>query len=341
MRGTYRQCVCGTAAGLALCLLVGHAPAFAQDAPQAAPPSAGSVKESADTDDKAVRRSYVLGADDQISIWVLESDEFNGKVYRVGRDVNLPLVGRVPAAGLTIEAFEDLLRVRLSKYIRQPEVVVNMVDFRSQPVSVIGAVTTPGIFQLRGRKTLIEVLSMAGGLRSDAGSAVKITRRKEEGNIPLATATEDGNFQVAEVPLKNIMDAGNPERNIEIRTNDVLSVPAAKMVYVIGNVEKAGGFALHEKDTISVLEAISMAGGISRASSPSNAKILRPLLGGPKRAELPVDVHRILEGKASDVPLLPDDILFIPASVAKSSMAAALGALIQSGTYLGISRGIR
>jgi len=321
-------------------VLVSHGPALGQSAPQTAP-SGASAKKSSEPDDKVVRSSYVLGADDQISIWVLESEEFTGKVFRVGSEVNLPLVGRVPAAGLTIEKFEDVLRGRLSKYIRQPEVVVNMVDFRSQPVSVIGAVNTPGIYQLRGRKTLIEVLSMAGGLSGDAGSAVKITRRREEGAIPLATSSEDGDFHVAEVPLKNIMDAGNPERNIEIRTNDVLSVPAAKMVYVIGNVEKGGGFPLHEKDTVSVLEAISMAGGMSRASSPSGAKILRPLLGGPKRAELPVDVSRILEGKASDVPLLPDDILFIPSSVAKSSMAAALGALIQSGTYLGISRGIR
>jgi len=323
-----------------VCLLVSHAEAFAQTAsPTAASSVAGAKK--AGPDDKAARNSYVLGADDQINIWVLESEEFNGKVFRVGSEVNLPLVGRVPAAGLTIEKFEDLLRVRLSKYIRQPEVVVNMVDFRSQPVSVIGAVTTPGIYQLRGRKSLIEVLSMAGGLRNDAGSAVKITRRREEGNIPLATASEDGDFYVAEVPLKNIMDAGNPERNIEIRTNDVISIPAAKMVYVIGNVEKAGGFPLHEKDTVSVLEALSMAGGMSRASSPHAAKILRPLLGGPKRAELPVDVQNIMEGKASDLPLLPDDILFIPASAAKSSMARALDTLIQSGMYLGIARGVR
>jgi polysaccharide export outer membrane protein len=284
---------------------------------------------------------YELGLDDQISIWVLESDEFSGKLFRVGKDVNLPLVGRVPAAGLTIEKFEDLLRARLAKYIRQPEVLVNIVEFRSQPVSVIGAVTNPGIYQLRGKRTLVEVISMAGGVRNDAGSAIKITRQQDQGKIPLPTATDDGDFHVAEVPLKNITDAGNPERNIEIRTNDVISVPAARMVYVIGNVEKAGGFPLHEKDTMSVLEALSMAGGMSRASSPQNAKILRPLLGGPKRAELPLDVHKILEGKASDVPLLPDDILFIPASATKSSAARALDALIQSGTYLGIARGVR
>ncbi len=341
MRGSYRQCVCGTAAGFVLCLLAGQGQAVAQSAAPTTASSSAGVKKSGEPDDKVVRSEYVLGPDDQISIWVLESEEFSGKVFRVGSEVNLPLVGRVPAAGMTVEKFEDLLRVRLSKYIRKPEVVVNMVEFRSQPVSVIGAVTTPGIYQLRGRKTLIEVLSMAGGLRGDAGSAVKITRRREEGNIPLATASEDGDFHVAEVPLKNIMDAGNPERNIEIRTSDVISVPAAKMVYVIGNVEKAGGFPLHEKDAVSVLEALSMAGGMSRASSPQSAKILRPLLGGPKRAELPVDVQRIMEGKANDVPLLPDDILFIPASAAKSSMARALDTLIQSGMYLGLARGVR
>jgi polysaccharide export outer membrane protein len=291
--------------------------------------------------DEVARARYELGTEDLINIWVLEADEFGGKTFRVAREVNLPLVGRVPAAGLTIEQFEDELRKRLTKYIKEPQVVVNVAEFRSQPVSVIGAVSNPGIFQLRGRKSLVEVLSMAGGLRNDAGSAVKITRRRDQERIPLATTTEDGEFYVADVPLKNLMDAGNPERNIEIRSNDVISVPAARQVYVIGNVERSGGFALHEKDTVSVLEALSMAGGLSRAASPQNAKILRPLLGGPKRAELPLDVHKILEGKASDVPLLPDDILFIPGSAAKSSAARALDALIQSGTYLGIARGVR
>jgi polysaccharide export outer membrane protein len=292
-------------------------------------------------EDPVLRSTYELGPNDQISIWVLESEEFSGKVFRVGQEANLPLVGRVPAAGLTLEQFEEELRKRLTKFIREPQVAVNVVEFRSQPVSVIGAVTNPGIYQLRGRKNLVEVLSLAGGLRNDAGSAVKITRRRENGRIPLATSAEDGDYYVAEVPLKNIMDAGNPERNIPIRTDDVVSVPAARLVYVIGNVEKAGGFPLHAKDSISVLEALSMAGGLARASSPQNARILRPLLGGPKRAELPLDVNKILQGKASDVPLLPDDILFIPASAAKSSAARALDALIQSGTYLGIARGVR
>jgi polysaccharide export outer membrane protein len=288
-----------------------------------------------------LRTTYELGPDDQINIWVLESDEFSGKVFRIGHEANLPLVGRVPAAGLTIEQFEEELRKRLKKYIREPQVVVNVVEFRSQPVSVIGAVANPGIYQLRGRKNLVEVLSLAGGLRNDAGSAVKITRRRDQGPIPLATMSEDGEYYVAEVPLRNIMDAGNPERNIQVRTDDVISVPAARLVYVIGNVEKAGGFPLHAKDSISVLEALSMAGGLSRASAPQNARILRPLLGGPKRAELPLDVHKILDGKASDIPLLPDDILFIPGSAAKSSAARALDALIQSGMYLGIARGIQ
>jgi polysaccharide export outer membrane protein len=219
--------------------------------------------------------------------------------------------------------------------------VVNVAEFRSQPVSVIGAVTTPGIYQLRGRKNLTEVLSMAGGLRADSGTTVKLTRRVEQGRIPVDTVTEEGGFYVAELQLKTIMEAEAPQRNVQIRTGDVISVPAAKLVYVIGNVERAGGFPLHEKDTLSVLEALSMAGGLSRAASPQSAKILRPLLGGTKRAELPLNVHKILGGKASDVPLLPNDILFIPGSAAKGSAARALDAIIQSGTYLGIARGVR
>src|SRR5579883_2668772 len=122
---------------------------------------------------------YVLGPSDEIVILALNAEELANKPIRItaGGDINLPMVGRVHVAGMTVEQFEGELTKRLKSYILNPEVAVNVTQFKSQPVSVIGSVANPGVIQLEGRKTLIEVLSMAGGVRPDAGYRVKITRK--------------------------------------------------------------------------------------------------------------------------------------------------------------------
>ena len=149
-------------------------------------------------------------------------------------------------------------------------VTVSVFEFRSQPVSVLGAVNTPGVHQIRGRKTLFEVISEAGGLKNEAGNSIKITRRKEFGAIPLPGAGADpsGEFSVAEVSVKSVMEARNPQENIQIQPNDVISVPKAELVYVIGAVKRAGGFILSEREQISVLQALSMAEGLDRVARP-------------------------------------------------------------------------
>jgi polysaccharide export outer membrane protein len=254
--------------------------------------------------------------------------------------INVPLAGRLQAAGLTVEQLEVALTARLTEYFKTPVVTVSVFEFRSQPVSVIGAVNTPGVHQIRGRKTLFEVISEAGGLKNEAGNGIKITRRKEFGSIPLPGATTDasGEFSVAEVSVKSVMEARNPQENIQIQPNDVISVPKAELVYVIGAVKRAGGFVLSEREQISVLQALSMAEGLDRVASPANAKILRASNGAAARAEIPVDVNRILAGKISDMQMLANDILFIPNSAAKSAAMRGLEAAIQLGTGVAIYR---
>ena len=192
---------------------------------------------------RVVPSTYVLGPDDEISIRVIESEEISEEPFRIdpGGDISLPLVGRVRAAGRTPQRLETELTERLRAFIHEPQVLVHVTQFRSQPVSVIGAVNKPGIHQLEGHKSLIEILSLAGGPRQDAGHTVKITRRREWGPIPLESAADDpsGRFQVAEVSLEAVMEARNPEENVLIMPHDVISVPRAEMIYVIG-----GGRAL-------------------------------------------------------------------------------------------------
>jgi polysaccharide export outer membrane protein len=224
--------------------------------------------------------------------------------------------------------------------VRDPVVAVTIVEFRSQPVSVIGAVGTAGVHQLEGRKRLIEMLAKAGGLRPDAGSTIKITRQVEWGNIPLDSAVVDptGKFSTAEVNLNGIIQATKPDDNILIRPNDVISVPRGNLVYVIGEVKKPGGFLLQERRAISGLHALAMAEGFTDIAAPQRATIVRQLPGG-ERIEIPADLKEIINGKKSDVVLLPDDVLVVPTNTAKSiakntvqtAISAVTSALIYSG----------
>jgi polysaccharide export outer membrane protein len=286
--------------------------------------------------------SYVLGPDDQLIIRALDAEEISEKPVRIDLNgfIRLPMVGRVRAAGLTVEQLESELDTRLKEFIKEPEVAVSVTEFRSQPVSVIGAVKRPGVHQLQGRKTLIEMLSLAEGLEQDAGYSIKITRRLEYGRIPLPTAVDDatGQYSVAAVELTSVMEARNPEENVLIKPFDVISVPRAEMVYVIGKVKRSGGFVLRERESVSVLQALSLAEGLDRAAAPQSAKILRQRRDGGQRIEIAVNVKKIMEGKADDMPMQAQDILFIPTSATKNAALRAAEASIQVGTGLLIYR---
>jgi polysaccharide export outer membrane protein len=286
--------------------------------------------------------AYVLGPQDELGIWALGVEELSDKAFRVDPSgfVDLPIIGRLTAGGLTVEQFKADLAARLLTEVRNPQVSVTVKESRSQPVSVLGSVGTPGVHQINGGKTLIEVVSLAGGLRPDAGNSIKITRQTVYGRIPLSTSTYDktGKFSVAEVKVKSIMDASNPNENILIMPNDVVSVPRADLVYVVGEIVKSGGFVLNEKEDISVLQALALAGGLSRNAAPEHARILRHTTKGDQKVELAVNVKRILAGKAADVPMQSDDILFIPNSTAKSVTSRVLEAGINIGSGVLIFR---
>ena len=292
--------------------------------------------------DDTVRSTYLLGPDDQLEISGPELTESGNKPARIDSngDVEVPLVGRIHVAGLTVQQAEQVIDKSLSKYIREPQVVVNVAEIRSQPVSVLGAVNTPGVHQVQGHKTLLEMLALAGGLRQDAGYSVRITRRLDWGCIPLPGASFDstGKFTVAEVDLKEIMEAKDPAENIQILPHDVISVPRAEMVFVIGDVRRSGGFVLGDHKSISVLEALSLAEGINTTADTRHAKILRLNADSDQREELSVDVKNMLAGKKQDVMLQAEDILFIPGSTGKKAALRAMEAAIQTGTGLAIWR---
>ena len=288
----------------------------------------------------AVSNAYILGAEDVLSIKVINADEIGAASYPIDLNgqIKLPIIGSVPAGGLAVTQLQNRLAERLQAYIKHPDVTVTVADFRSQPVSVLGAVRTPGTHQIQGRKTVIEVISEAGGLQPDAGDLIKIARRQEFGTIPLPGAGTDstGQFSVAQLNIRSVMRAEDPAQNIIVKPFDVVTVPKADLIYVIGDVKKAGGFPLTERSTVSILEALSMAEGLGRTAGAKHAKILRATPGETARAEIPVDVTQILSGRTADVPLIPNDILFIPTSGSKVASTRAIEAMIQVATGVAI-----
>ena len=280
---------------------------------------------------------YTLGPGDQVTIRVVDLEEYTDRSVRIDPNgyIDLPLVGRVQASGLTIDQLKDLLSTKLSRYIHAPQVTLNLSDNQNQTVSVIGAVNSPGIHPLPGPRRLLDVLSAAGGVKTDAGSKVILTRQVQAGPLPVTGARLDstGNFHTVSISLDDLLNATTPAENIFVRPGDVISVPRAEVVYVVGNVKKAGGFALSSHPSISVLQALSLAEGVDKDAKTSRAKIIRPVPGGdgtPK--EIPVDVSRILAGQNPDVPLLPNDVLFIPNSGLKSGSRRATEAILQAAT---------
>lgn len=290
----------------------------------------------------AEQQAMPLGPGDQLEITVQKLPEMQGLTAMVDDmgAIDLPMVGRVRARGRSPEELQLAIENELSSFMREPSVRLRVVTVASRPVSVLGAVKEPGVHQLRGEMRLMEVLSLAGGLREDAGYSIKISRSLEQGELPLPTAEIDpsGRFSLAEVDLAVLMGNENPADNIMIRPQDVITAPRAKLVYVIGDVNKSGGFVLAERQSISILQALAMAEGLRGTASPRQARILRPLEGSTQKEEIAVDVKRILSGRQEDMALLPEDVLFIPNSAAKSAGKIALGAAVELGTGLVIFR---
>jgi polysaccharide export outer membrane protein len=281
---------------------------------------------------------YVLGAGDQLSLAVENlTDEFANRTFRIdlGGDINLPLAGRIHAASLTIGAFESQIQQRLARYVKDPQVVVTITEFNSQPVSVLGAVNNGGIKQIVGHKTLFEVLSLAGGLRSDAGSSIKITRNIDHGPIPLPDAKTDptGQFSVASVDVKAILNATDPAQNIVIIPGDIISVSKGDVIYAVGSVTRPGGFPLNQDVSLSALQVLSLAGGLTQTAALEKAQILRSMPGTSEHTGIAVNLKRIMAGKSPDIPLQPNDVLFVPNSAARTFTYKAIDILSLAAVY--------
>ena len=325
--------------------LLGTMCASAQNSGNSASPVTGSVRTAPIPRSSDASPDYVLGPGDQVVLHVQDMDEISDKPLRIDPNgfLDLPLAGRINVSGMTIEQFKQELANKLRRYITSPQISVNLTDDQSRPVSVIGEVNTPGVHQLQGPKRLIEVISMAGGLREDAGSDLILTREVRWGSLPLPGATTDptGQYSTARLSIPSLIGAKNPTDNILVQPNDVISVPKAEIVYVVGNVKRSGGYPLtsHEQ-AMSLVQAVSLAQGLDRDAAPRKARIMRPVAGPAgqtgKVDEIPVDIQKIFDGKAPDVQLHANDVLFVPNSSVKSTGRRAAEAALQVATGVAI-----
>ena len=283
--------------------------------------------------------NYLIGPEDVLDVDVFNVPELH-KVVRVSNDgtIALALLGHVQASGRTAEE----LRAELEKqygatYLQNPQVSVYVTEFHAQPVSVIGAVERPGLYQLIAPRTLIEVLSMAGGLAkrtsAPAGKTLFVTRKGGFGDLPLGEGMELVTPEKLAINISRLLYSHEDALNIEIQPRDTISVAKADVVYVVGEVRKPGGFVLEDRENLTVLQALAMAEGVLGTAAKSQARIIRKATDGAQ-TEIPVDLKKVLAGKAPDEVLAANDILFVPSSAAKSAMKRGTEAAI--GTVSGL-----
>jgi polysaccharide export outer membrane protein len=282
----------------------------------------------------AAQRFATLGPGDLIRVDVLDLPELSSRDARIGVDgsVSLPHVGSLRAEGLTTAALESSIDNKLSEFMYDPRAAVTVVEQASRPVYVLGSVRQPGAQQMRGELRLLEALSLAGGLAENSGHALTLTRRLERGDLPLAGARTDAaqQYSIVEIPLEPLITSSAPETNLLLMPDDVVSVMKADLVYVVGHVERAGGFVLEERETVTALKALALAGGLKAHAAPRRAKILRREAKDTEAEEVPVDLKAILDGKVADVSLSPEDVLFVPKSGAKTVSAKAADTVLST-----------
>lgn len=253
---------------------------------------------------------YRLGAEDLLEITLFNIPDAGAGILSRRAEVRvtqqgmimLPLLGDIPVAGLTTSAVEQVLRQRYDEYLYNPQVGVYVKEYRSQRISVLGAVKNPGMFQITGPKTLGDLLALAGGITERASSRLHIYRQGGQDR------------QTFVVDLQAL--ASNPGLvNMPVQPGDIINVPPSGMFFVHGAVGRPGSYPLTQPYTLS--QAIAVASGVKAdLADDSNVAIFRRR-ASQEADRMAVDLKAILAGQASDLPIEADDVIVVPISSAK------------------------
>jgi polysaccharide biosynthesis/export protein len=279
-------------------------------APPVQPPATTDKASRTETNSSAL----VLGPGDEVEVAVYGATDLSGHT-RVSGDgnISIPLIGYIHVAGLTSSEAEGAIeeKLRQGNILNDPQVLVFVKEYTSGGVSVVGEVVKPGAYSTLGPHRLFDVLQAAGGLTEKAANRAVISHRGSE---------TPNTVELSKDPAQMALS------NVEIQPGDTVVVPAAPVVYVLGEVTKPGGYVVGSGGGVTVLRIVAAAGGPTRDASIGGTKMLRRTPTGLQ--QIPVPLKNIMRAKAADIPLEADDILFIPNSRIKQILNG--GALLTS-----------
>jgi polysaccharide export outer membrane protein len=272
----------------------------------------------------AVNESLRIEPGDLIHVTVLREPELDQRVrVRDSGEISLPMIGAIQIRGLNSAAAAIAIaqRYRDGQFLKRPDVSVFVDEYGTQQVAILGQVTKPGSFALAAPRSLIDVLAMAGGLTEVADRHITVERADRS--------------QAAEIFLSNNSDDAM-EANAMIYPGDRILVPRAGVIYVLGDVGRAGGYIMQNESRMTVLQAIAMASGANRTASAAHVHLVRNRDGAFEEQE--ISLKEMERGEIPDMLLQPNDVLYVPFSFGRhiimgssSIVASASSALIYAG----------
>lgn len=258
---------------------------------------------------------YRLGRGDVVVLEAPQLEELNGIKVRIGGrgKVMLPLLGEVELGGKTMSEAERHLLERLREYVYSPQLSLFIEEYRSQEISVTGAVNNPGVFAIQRPRTLFELLSMAGGLNEKAGFTINVRTRMPDPD------TGQPSLQSLVIDLREVVNDPRA-RELALGGGDMVYVPEAGVVFVEGAVEKPGSYPI--RGDMNILKSITMAGGTKWEAIEEDIRLIRYTGNGGRPEVTRVDLAAIRDNEAPDIPVRDGDIIAVAESGFKSGFSS-------------------
>jgi polysaccharide export outer membrane protein len=274
--------------------------------------------------------SQPIGKNDLISVYVYDSPELS-RTIRIGADgyFLLPMLKqRLLANGLSPADLETSIAaaLRQEQILVNPFVTVTIAEFHSHPITVSGSVRLPVVFQAEGPTTLLEALSRAQGLAADAGREILVS-------TPQTGADGKAVMRTTRIPVRGLFDAADPALNLTLTGGEEVRVPEIGKIYVMGNVKRSGAFPVQDGSDTTVMQMLALAEGLTQFSN-RQAFIYRKEASGNKN-EIAVPLDKIMKRQAPDVPLIANDILYIPDNHGKRLSIAVVEKILLFGSTAG------
>ena len=270
-------------------------------------------------------QEYLIGPNDVVEVYVLKMPELS-REYRVGANgtIEMPFLGSIPAEKKTSRELSAAIAKGLQDgYLVDPQVsvIVRQVNRR---YFIQGAVRTAGVYNIEGRPTLLELISIAGGLNPPYGSTAFIMHKTQQpaAQPPAQPAQNEADavYELKKANLNALM-RGDFAENVRIEPGDIVQIPPSDVFFVAGEVKAPGSFPLKEGTTLRI--AISLAQNTNMAAAPGKAVIFRED-GSKERRQIPIDITAVMRGRSPDVPIMANDIIVVPNSKAKSALVPVM-----------------